>query len=40
MNQKILLNMGYAPTLHMNLDTSKIRMLGWNPTIDLEKCIS
>lgn len=21
---------GYAPILHMNLDTTKIKMLGWN----------
>ena len=26
---------GYAPTLHMNLDTSKLRRLGWRPAGDL-----
>ncbi len=26
---------GYAPTLHMNLDTSKLRNLGWTPKVDL-----
>ncbi len=26
---------GYAPTLHMNLDTAKIRRLGWRPEADL-----
>lgn len=26
---------GYAPTLHMNLDTSKLRGLGWKPIIGL-----
>lgn len=29
-------NNGYAPTLHMNLDTSKLRKLGWEPQVDLE----
>lgn len=28
---------GYAPTLHMNLDCSKIRNLGWTPTTDLKQ---
>lgn len=28
--------LGYASTLHMNLDTSKIRKLGWLPEHDLE----
>jgi len=28
-------NRGYANELHMNLDTSKIQMLGWKPTTDL-----
>ena len=27
---------GYAPTLHMDLDTSKLRRLGWSPQIDLK----
>ncbi len=26
---------GYAPTLHMNLDTSKLRALGWHPSCGL-----
>lgn len=26
---------GYAPTLHMNLDTAKLRGLGWKPTVGL-----
>lgn len=26
---------GYAPVLHMNLDTSKLQALGWKPTQDL-----
>ncbi len=26
---------GYAPTLHMNLDTAKIKELGWKPTTGL-----
>ena len=30
-----LIQFGYAPTLHMNLDTSKLRALGWSPTQDL-----
>lgn len=29
--------LGYAPTLHMNLDTAKLRALGWEPTIGLEE---
>lgn len=28
---------GYAPTLHMNLDTTKIKSLGWEPTIGLKE---
>lgn len=27
--------LGYAPTLHMNLDTSKLRSLGWEPACGL-----
>ncbi len=27
--------LGYAPTLHMNLDTSKLRALGWEPSCGL-----
>lgn len=27
---------GYAPTLHMNLDTKKLRDLGWEPSTDLK----
>lgn len=27
---------GYAPTLCMNLDTTKIRKLGWKPNIDID----
>lgn len=27
--------LGYAPTLHMNLDTSKLRSLGWEPEVGL-----
>lgn len=27
---------GYAPTLHMNLDTTKLRELGWMPNSDLK----
>lgn len=28
---------GYAPTLHMNLDTAKLRRLGWRPRIGLKE---
>ncbi len=28
---------GYAPVLHMNLDTTKLRSLGWEPQYDLEE---
>lgn len=28
---------GYAPTLHMNLDTGKLRKLGWQPKTGLEE---
>ena len=30
-------NNGYAPTLHLNLDTSKLKKIGWNPKVDLEE---
>lgn len=29
--------LGYAPTLKMNLDTSKLRAIGWNPKTNLEE---
>lgn len=29
---------GYAPTLHMNLDTQKLQKLGWTPYYNLETC--
>ena len=29
--------MGYANTLHMDLDTSKLRNLGWKPQVGLEE---
>lgn len=29
---------GYAPTLHMNLDTRKLQGLGWKPYYSLEEC--
>lgn len=29
--------LGYAPTLKMNLDTSKLRAIGWNPGTKLEE---
>lgn len=28
---------GFAPTLHMNLDTAKLRALGWAPTCSLQE---
>lgn len=28
---------GYAPTLHMNLDTTKLKSLGWKPKYDLSE---
>ena len=33
-------SLGYAPTLRMNLDTSKIRRLGWNPRYGLDRMFS
>ncbi len=30
-------SLGYAPTLCMNLDTRKLRKLGWNPSIGLKE---
>ena len=32
--------LGYAPTLHMNLDTSKLRELGWEPRAELVEMYS
>ena len=32
--------MGYAPTLHMNLDTKKLRSLGWKPAEDLKMMVA
>jgi Nucleoside-diphosphate-sugar epimerases len=29
--------LGYAPTLHMNLDTTKLRSLGWEPQVGLSE---
>ena len=29
--------LGYAPTLKMNLDTSKLQALGWKPEVGLEE---
>ena len=31
-SEKESMAMGYAPTLHMNLDTTKLQSLGWKPT--------
>ena len=28
-------NSGFAPELHMNLDTTKVKQLGWEPKNDL-----
>ena len=33
-------NNGYAPTLHMNLDTQKLRKLGWTPQVELSDMFS
>ena len=30
-------NLGYAPTLHMNLSTEKLRRLGWSPKYNLSQ---
>lgn len=35
--EKDIVNLGYAPTLHMNLDVSKLKALGWNATTNLEE---
>ena len=32
--------LGYAPTLHMNLDTAKLRSLGWEPVYGLAETYS
>lgn len=34
---KDILKFGYAPTLYMNLDTSKLKALGWSPTTNLQE---
>ncbi|RHB40481.1 NAD(P)-dependent oxidoreductase [Enterocloster aldenensis] len=31
---------GYAPILHMNLDTSKLKSLNWTPSVDLKEMFS
>lgn len=31
---------GYVPTMHMNLDTGRIRSIGWNPSASLEEMFS
>ena len=28
---------GYAPTIYMDLDTSKIKSIGWKPSVDLKE---
>lgn len=35
-NEKNLGNFGYAPTLHMNLSTEKLKKLGWKPFVGLK----
>ncbi len=35
--EKNIEKLGFAPELHMNLDTSKIKKLGWEPTTNLEQ---
>ena len=32
-------SLGYAPTLHMNLDTGKLQKLGWKPKVGLRNSI-
>lgn len=35
--QQDISKFGYAPTLHMNLDTEKLKQLGWTPAVNLEE---
>ena len=34
-DEKDTSSFGYAPTLHMNLDTQKLRELGWKPSLNI-----
>lgn len=39
-NEDAVKSKNYAPTLHMNLDTSKIKQIGWSPKVGLKEMYS